>query len=121
MRYLIAIAAFMIVGPASALEQKDFRLSTAADLVHICSVPAADPLHINAKEFCHGYLSGAYQYYDATEPSSNRFVCAPNPTPTRAEVMSGFVGWASSRPQYMKDRPVDALFRYLGETYPCKK
>lgn len=120
MRLLIAAAAVMIAGSAFAVENRDFQLNNAAGLVEICSVPAEDPLYINAREFCHGYLVGAFQYYDATEPPSNRFVCAPNPRPSRAEVMQRFVQWAKDHPQYMADRPVDTLFRHLAESYPCK-
>jgi len=120
MRLLIAAFAFVIAGSALAVEKSNFQLKNAAGLVEICSVPAEDPLYVNAKEFCHGYLVGAFQYYDATEPPSNRFVCAPNPRPSRTEVMQRFVGWAAEHPQYMQDRPIDALFRFLAEAYPCK-
>lgn len=120
MRLVIAAIGLMIMGSALAVEKSNFQLKNAAGLVEICSVPVDDPLYVNAKEFCHGYLVGAFHYYDATEPPSNRFVCAPNPRPSRAEVMQRFVAWASEHPQYMNDRPVDALFRFLAETYPCK-
>lgn len=120
MRLLIVAVALMAAGSALAVEKRDFQLNNAAGLVEICSVPADDPLYINAREFCHGYLVGAFHYYDATEPPSNRFVCAPNPRPSRTEVMQGFVAWASQHPQYMSNRPVDALFRFLAEAYPCK-
>jgi hypothetical protein len=53
--------------------------------------------------------------------AEKRFVCPPTPAQTRAEVMNGFVAWARSHPQYMKDAAVDTLFRYLAEAYPCKK
>jgi len=120
MRLLIIAVALMISGSALALEKSNFQLKNAAGLVEICSVPADDPLYINAREFCSGYLVGAFQYYDATEPPSNRFVCAPNPRPSRTAVMQRFVAWASKHPQYMNDRPVDALFRFLAQAYPCK-
>jgi hypothetical protein len=35
--------------------------------------------------------------------------------------MEGFVAWANAHPQYMGEAPVDAVFRYLGETYPCSR
>ena len=120
MRFLIAVVALMLAGPAAALDPATFRLNNGANLVELCGLPAEDPLYAKAMEFCNGYLAGAYHYYDAAEPASNRFICAPNPTPTPAEVMQGFITWARTKPQYMNDRAVDALFRYLGETYPCK-
>jgi len=116
------LAAAALLSPAAlAMDSNRFELKSAADLVELCSVPADDPLGPNAVGFCHGYLSGAYQYYDATEPATNRFVCSPNPTPTRAKVMDGFVAWAKAHPQYMKERAADTLFRYLVEAYPCNK
>jgi hypothetical protein len=93
----------------------------AADLVKVCSVDAADPAHANAMGFCHGVLVGAVRYYDSAVTGSKRFVCAPNPTPTRAKVMNDFVAWSSTHPAYMKEGAVDTLFRYLAEAYPCKK
>jgi hypothetical protein len=35
--------------------------------------------------------------------------------------MNDFVAWAKSRSQVLKDPPLDTLFRYLAETYPCRK
>jgi len=120
MRLLIVAIGLTIMGSALAVEKSNFQLNNAAGLVEICSVTADDPLFVNAKEFCHGYLVGAFHYYDATEPPSNRFVCAPTPTPSRAEVMRRFVAWTAEHPQYMEERPIDVLFRFLAETYPCK-
>ena len=45
----------------------------------------------------------------------------PKLEPTRAKVMNDFVAWAGKNPAYMKESPTDGLFRYLAETYPCKK
>jgi len=121
MRNLIAVAAFMLAGPAMAAEKEEFHVKNASGLVELCSVPADHPHHVNAREFCHGYLVGAYQYYDATEPASDRFVCAPDPRPSLGDVMDGYVAWAKTHPQHMSERAADALFRYLAEAYPCKK
>jgi len=120
-RLLIAALLMASGGAAVAIDSSDFQLRDADDLVRACSVPADHPLYANATGFCHGVLTGAYRYYEATVPAANRFVCSPNPTPTRATVMNGFVAWAKAHPQYMKDAPVDTLFRYLAETYPCRK
>jgi len=79
------------------------------------------PFYANATGFCHGILFGSYRFYDSWVSAEKRFVCPPTPAQTRAEVMNGFVAWARSHPQYMKDAAVDTLFRYLAEAYPCKK
>jgi hypothetical protein len=114
-------AALLASGAAVATDSSTFQLRDANDLVRACSVPADHPLHANATGFCHGVLTGAYRYYEATVAADKRFVCAPSPQPTRTAVMNGFVAWAKANPRYMKDGPVDALFRYLAETYPCRK
>lgn len=120
MRRLMFAAALVASGTALAVESSTFQLRDTGDLVRACSVPADHPLHANATGFCHGVLVGAYRYYDATVTAESRFICSPSPTPTRAKVMNDFVAWAKARPQVMKDAPLDSLFRYLAETYPCK-
>jgi len=106
---------------AGAAEPDSFRVRTTEDLVKLCSAVPTDPNYVAAIHFCHGFSSGAYQYYESivsAEPSE-RFVCPPNPPPTRSEAVAGFVAWAQANPQYMADRPVDSLFRYLSSRYPC--
>ena len=105
---------------AVAADSGNYQLRTAADLVKVCSVPPDHPLYANAMGFCHGVLTGAYRYYEATATGKGRFVCAPTPIPTRTTVMNGFVQWAGQNAARMQDPPLDTLFRYLGETYPCK-
>jgi hypothetical protein len=118
---LIIATALLASGAALAVDSSTFQLRDANDLVRACTAPADHPLHANATGFCHGVLTGAYRYYESTVAAPNRFVCPPSPQPTRASVMNGFVAWAKSHPQYMKDPPIDTLFRYLAETYPCRK
>jgi hypothetical protein len=121
MRNLVLAATLLASGAAIAADSSNFRLRDTNDLVVACSVPAEHTLYANATGFCHGVLVGAYSYYNATVPAEGRFVCPPNPVPTRAKVMNDFVAWAKARPQVMKDPPLDALFRYLEEAYPCRK
>ena len=85
-----------------------------------CSVEASDPNYANSLGFCHGVLTGAFRYYEATVKTEDKFVCAPKQIPTRAKVMDEFVVWARSHSASLKEPPLDALFRYLVETYPCK-
>jgi hypothetical protein len=125
MQYALLLAGALVAGvtPASAATIENFRMKTAADLVDLCSTDPASEHYIAAIHFCQGFGIGAYQYYVAqvTEDPSTRFVCVPNPPPTRNEAMAAFVSWATAHPQYMNDAPVDVLFRYLGETYPCSR
>ena len=121
MRTFIGVLALLAAGSAFAADSSEFQVRDAADLVRVCSVPRDHQLHDNAAGFCHGILTGAYRYYESTVPKENRFVCAPSPTPTRAKVMNDFVAWSAKNAQYMKDPPIDTLFRYLAQAYPCKK
>ena len=121
MRTFIGVLAVLAAGSAFAADSSEFQVRDAADLVRVCSVPRDHQLHDNAAGFCHGILTGAYRYYESTVPKENRFVCAPSPTPTRAKVMNDFVAWSAKNAQYMKDPPIDTLFRYLAQAYPCKK
>lgn len=122
MRSLSVLVAFILSGSAIAADSNNFQLRDAGDLVRICSTDSGDPHYNNATGFCHGILVGAFRYHEsAAAAGGKRFVCAPTPVPTRAKVMNDFVAWAGSHAQYMKDGPIDTLFRYLGETYPCKK
>ena len=121
MRRLILAAALMTSGAVIAADSSTFQLRDADALVRACSVPPKHTLHANATGFCHGVLTGAYRYYESTVAAEDRFVCPPAPVTTRAKVMDGFVAWARSHPQYMKEPPIDTLFRYLEEIYPCKQ
>jgi len=98
-----------------------FRARTAADLARLCSTAAGQPDQASAVAFCHGVLAGAYGYYDVSVAAADRFVCLPNPGPTRSQIASGFVSWLKARPQYNDGQAVDVLFRYAGETFPCKR
>lgn len=117
----IAAIVLLTAGTAVAADSNTFQLRDTEDLVRVCSVPQDDPHYLNAMGFCHGLLVGSYRYYDSTVKPANRFICTPNPIPSRAKVMGDFVQWAKANPRYMKDAAMDTLFRYLGETYPCRK
>jgi len=115
---LLALAA----AGAQAVEPGDFEVRTAQDLVELCSAVPPDPNAVEAIHFCHGFGSGAWNYHEAvhTGPEADPdFVCLPDPAPTRTEALAGFVRWAEQNPQHLQEPAVDALFRYLTESYPC--
>jgi hypothetical protein len=121
MRFVLLAAALALAAPAGAVEREKYQVRNTADLVRVCSTDASAPDYASAIAFCHGILVGSYQFYDASRPAEGRSICSPNPTPSRAKVMNDFVAWANARPQYARSHAVDTLFRYLAETYPCKK
>jgi hypothetical protein len=101
MRIALAVASLALAASAQAAPPEHFRLQTAADLSRV--------------------LAGAYGYFLSATPAADRFVCTPNPAPSRAQVANGFVAWLKARPQYNNDGAIDALFRYAAEAYPCKR
>lgn len=117
---LLAAAGFSASAQAPQ-GREHFQVRTAADLVKACETPTSHPDYAAAIAFCHGFLAGAFQYYDATVAGADRFVCPQAPYPTRSKVMTDFVAWAKARPQVLQERSADALFRYLGEAFPCRK
>jgi len=111
------------VQPAGAVTRENFIARTTADYVAVCSTPESDALYLAAMAFCQGYGVGAYHYYQAVIDTQGKkpFVCLPNPTPPRQEILQGFVAWAGSHPEHAQVVPVEALFRYLVEKFPCPK
>ena len=108
-------------GSANAADADNFRVTSTGDLVALCSADPASPNYAAAIHFCHGFASGAYQYYSmvASAVPAARFVCFPEPAPSRSEAIDGFVQWARRNPNLTADKPIDSIFRYLGERYPC--
>jgi hypothetical protein len=116
------IAASLALGvSAQAAPAENYKLQSAAELSRLCSTPASESDHVTAVAFCHGVLAGAYGYFVSATPAADRFVCPPNPAPTRTQVANGFVAWLKARPQYNNDGAIDALFRFAAEAYPCKR
>jgi len=127
---LTAMAGGMLVAgliaaprPLGAVTRENFVAKTTADYIAVCSTPESDAMYLTAMAFCQGYGVGAYHYYQATIDVKGQkpFVCFPNPTPPRQEILQGFVVWGGSHPEYSQDAPVETLFRYLVEKYPCPK
>jgi hypothetical protein len=107
--------------PALAATLQNFQGATTADYLALCSTAPGQENYVAAVHFCEGFASGAYQYYQslAAKDPNERFVCLPTPTPSRDKVKTDFVAWAKANPAVMNDPPVDSIFRYLGQTYPC--
>jgi len=116
-----ALAIMAFSSPSHAVEADDFRIDNTGDLVALCSADPSMPDYAAAIHFCHGFASGAYQYYSmlAAANPSVRYVCVTDPVPTRSDAVAGFVDWAKRNPNYAADKPVDSIFRYLSARYPC--
>ena len=120
--WLVAVAGVAVPGAVLALTPDNFQAASTRDIVTLCSTDPASPDYPTAISFCHGFAVGAYQFYSQTAAVSRRghFVCLPDPPPSRSQAISQFVEWARSHPDTMSAPPVDSMFRYLGERYPCR-
>jgi hypothetical protein len=120
---IVFLSALLILpGLAGAVSENDFKADTTEQIINLCTANPDDPLYQQAINFCQGYLVGAYKYYEAEHsgPNAPKFVCLPNPQPSRDEAIQIFMEWAKAHPQYMKEKPVDTEFRFLMEKWPCK-
>jgi hypothetical protein len=107
--------------PATAATPDQFVARTTADFVALCSADPAEENYVAAIHFCHGFATGAYQYYRSLAAASeaNRFVCPPDPPPSRSQAIADFIAWAEQNPQHMSEPPVESIFRHLAQKYPC--
>ena len=121
MKFALLTASLLVAGAAQAAAPEQYGLSTAAHLAQVCGPQTSQADAATAAAFCHGVLAGANGYYEASTPVADRFLCSPNPRPTRAQVANAFVAWMKTHPQYNNDPAIDALFRFAAEAYPCKR
>jgi hypothetical protein len=119
---LFAVALLMPTLAAAGVEQ-DFIVDSTDDIIALCSAAPTDPNYIAAIHFCHGYLVGAYAYYDAlaSGPEGDKLVCFPDPAPSRNQAIGMYVEWAKAHPEHMSEPPVDTMFMFLMEKWPCPK
>ena len=109
-------------GFAGAVSEKDFEAQTTENMLNLCTAGPDDPLYHQAINFCHGYLVGAFHYHEAqsTGPKGIKFVCMPDPMPSRNDAIDMFIEWAKAHPQHWGETPVETEFRFLMEKWPCK-
>jgi len=107
---------------AGEVSVQNFEVKTTRDLINLCTASPEDPLYSKAIHFCHGYLVGAFHYYEASTagPNAHPILCPPKERPSRNETIQNFVEWAKARPEYWNELPVETEFRFLTEIWPCK-
>jgi hypothetical protein len=120
---LLLMVFSLMPGLAGAVSEKDFEARTTENLINLCTASPGDPLYSQAVNFCQGYLVGAYKYYEAEHagPAAPKFVCLPDPPPSRSDAIAMFIEWAKAHPQYWKEAPVETEFRFLMEKWPCNR
>ncbi len=119
------LASMMAIGAraqtAPLPSESNFQVKTTSDLVRLCESKPTDATGVAALHFCHGFVTGAYQYYQvAAAASGKRLVCVPTPPPSRNEAIAAFVTWTRQNPQPMSMPPIEGLFQYLAQRYPCR-
>ena len=119
---LLAIV-ILLPGFVGAVSEKDFEVQSTENIINLCTASPEDPLYQQAINFCHGFLVGAYHYHDATSrgPAGIQLVCMPDPRPSRNDTIDMFIDWAKAHSQHWSEPPVESEFRFLMETWPCKK
>jgi hypothetical protein len=117
----MTVAAIGAPNPSDPSET-NFRVTTTRDLVQLCEAIPNDAVGIAALHFCHGFAVGAYQYHQVVAAAENKspLFCEPNPRPTRNAIIGDFVSWANQNPKVMDTPPVEGMFRYLAQRYPCR-
>jgi hypothetical protein len=125
LKYLTPFLLFasLVTGIAKAdVTNEDFVAQKTQNLINLCTASPQDPHYRDAIHFCHGYLVGAFHYYQAwtADKQESKLLCAPVPKPSRNEVIDMFVSWAQHHPEYMNEMPVETEFRFLSEKWPCK-
>ena len=80
--FLLAVG-IILPGFAGAASEQDFEVQTTENLINLCTAAPDDPLYHQAINFCHGFLVGAYRYYEAagSGPAGLKLVCLPNSAP----------------------------------------
>jgi len=100
----------------------NFHAAITRDLVMLCSTDPSLPDYPMAISFFDGFAVGAYQYHSHVTSASRgaHFACLPHPPPPRSEADRQIrrLGARTSRDDV--SLPVDSMFRYLGEQYPCR-
>ena len=98
----------------------DFGLTSAQDLVDVCTVPPGHEHYEAAHAFCLGFFEGATHYDDALSDSKlyADLVCQPEGV-TRAEAVTVILDYLAANPQYGSEAPIDASFRALIDKWPC--
>jgi hypothetical protein len=107
------------VVPALAAVEQEFEVKKTSQLVDLCGAKQADPLYVEAANFCHGYLVGVFSYYLAARKKGSKIRFCHLP-PTRQEGVDRFVQWAKAHPEVANELPVNAFFRFMDATYACK-
>ena len=105
-----------------AADDGDFQAKTASQLARLCGADPEENNYVAAIHFCEGFMVGAYRYYRASldGPSAHPAICLPQASPSRDGAAAQFVAWLGEHPEYRDANAVEAQFKWLSDTWPCK-
>ena len=63
---LLLVTLLLLPVIAGAVSEKDFEAQATRNIINLCTASPDDPLYQQAINFCHGYLVGAFDYYEAS-------------------------------------------------------
>lgn len=116
----VALAGLGLAAAQSSAGDDGFVGRETRELVEICAVRPGAARHLEARAFCHGYLTGAYSTLLADRPAG----AAPlhcNLPASRQEPIDRFVAWSQARPDQLREFPPNAFLRFMDETYACPR
>jgi len=123
---LVAAAALFgsAATPALAVEDKDLRFDTTAELYRVCAVTEQQPEYPITNQACRAFIEAAVQYHDAVSKQKQlpRLICYPSDA-TIEDGKNTFLAWAAQNAgdqKLMGELPVVGLVRSLAAKYPCK-
>lgn len=125
----ITLAVVTMASPLAQAEEpsdlrftlSDFKLTSAGDLIDVCTVIPGDEHYELAISFCYGFFEGTVHYDEVmSELGGYKDMVCPPQGATRQQGVAAFINFMKAHPHYNTDRPVDAIFRSLGSIWPCE-
>jgi hypothetical protein len=114
----ILVSAVTFTG-AMAAEPIALRANTAGDLAENCGASPRAPGGDAKINFCVGFAQGAVDV-EMHYAGDKKPFCIPKPAPSREATMVEFASWVRSIPERRSMQAAPALFKFLGERFPCK-
>ncbi len=118
----IGVIPVQVFATSNGYTVEDIKLSSAGELVDVCTVEASNVDHAAAMGFCYGFFEGAIRYHQAISGADvNRNLVCPPPQTTRLQAVDEFVSFMAENPQYQTEASIDAVFRALMARWPCEQ
>jgi hypothetical protein len=120
--HLIPLAAAGIVVCAAtglAAEPITLHANNAGELAELCGANPREPGADARLNFCDGFAQGAVDV-ELHYARDKRPFCFPQPAPNRRTTLREFASWVQANPDRRSMSAPPALFRFLGERFPCR-